>query len=392
MEYLSIDSPGVPVSIRISRFAAAGGMAEYHLVLHPTGAANFKMQMKWLREAYQHALKAMGLNGRACILRRFFCSDIVNQAAALAESPLSNPRQPDDACSIAWVGQPPSGEAKIALWAWLVDDPRGPLDKEIRDQSLVLRRGELSHWWTSGFMSRAGESPQEQTRDILGNYEAFLKRQDMTLADEVVRTWIVVQDIDVNYAGMVAARKEFFAQRGLTPQTHFIASTGIGGIHADPRVKVGFDAYAIQGVKPAQIEFLAALDHLSPTHVYGVTFERGVAIAYRDRRHVILSGTASIDSKGQIMHPGNVSRQLDRTLENMGALLKQAGASLEDMGVFIAYLRDAGDQAMVWPQLRERLGDAPVQLVNAPVCRPGWLIELEGMATIPAANPALPAF
>ena len=38
------------------------------------------------------------------------------------------------------------------------------------------------------------------------------------------------------------------------------------------------DAYAIGGVESAQIEFLAAPDHLSPTHTYGVTFERGTSV------------------------------------------------------------------------------------------------------------------
>jgi len=35
---------------------------------------------------------------------------------------------------------------------------------------------------------------------------------------------------------------------------------------------------------------------------------------------------------------------------------------------------------------------APVQVVVAPVCRPGWLVEVEGLAIIPASNPDLPPF
>ena len=93
------------------------------------------------------------------------------------------------------------------------------------------------------------------------------------------------------------------------------------------------------------------------------------------------------------MHPGDVLKQLDRTLENMNALLKQAGASLSDMSAFIVYLRDMGDQTLVWPRVREHLGnDVPIQMVLAPVCRPGWLIELEGIAIIPASNPNLPPY
>jgi enamine deaminase RidA (YjgF/YER057c/UK114 family) len=145
-------------------------------------------------------------------------------------------------------------------------------------------------------------------------------------------------------------------------------------------------------VRPEQIEYLSALDHLSRTAVYGVTFERGTSVAYRDRKHVILSGTASIDSKGEIVHPGDVAQQLDRTLENMEALLERAGARLGDMCHFIVYVRDPADQAEAERRMRERVGDAPVVVVVAPVCRPGWLIEVEGMAIVEAAEEELPEF
>jgi enamine deaminase RidA (YjgF/YER057c/UK114 family) len=214
----------------------------------------------------------------------------------------------------------------------------------------------------------------------------------MTLADNLIRTWLFVQNIDANYQGMVAARKEFFAEHGLTPETHFVASTGIEGTSANPASKILLDTYAIGGVRQEQIKYLSALDHLSPTHLYGVTFERGTSIAYRDRKHIFLSGTASIDHQGKILYEGNLSGQIDRTVENVEALLKPAGATLKDMCVLIAYVRDPGDQAFVWKQIRERFGDIPMDVIVAPVCRPGWLVEIEGMAIIPASTPELPAF
>ncbi len=152
------------------------------------------------------------------------------------------------------------------------------------------------------------------------------------------------------------------------------------------------DAYAIAGVRPEQIEYLSAPDHLGPTHAYGVTFERATSVAYRDRKHVIISGTASIDPDGNILYPGNLSLQLDRTVENIEALLKQTGATFEDMCVFVAYVREPDDHALVWQQLRERFADVPIQLLTASICRPEWLIEIEGIAIVPARHPHLPAF
>jgi enamine deaminase RidA (YjgF/YER057c/UK114 family) len=151
------------------------------------------------------------------------------------------------------------------------------------------------------------------------------------------------------------------------------------------------DAYALAGVRPAQVGYLSAPDHLGPTHLYGVTFERGAQVAYRDRTHLIVSGTASIDSEGRVLHPGDVLRQLDRALENIAALLRAGGATLDDLAVVIAYVRDPADL----PAVRAALGrhcNAPAEVLIAPICRPAWLVEVEAIAICPAARPDLPAF
>jgi len=38
------------------------------------------------------------------------------------------------------------------------------------------------------------------------------------------------------------------------------------------------------------------------------------------------------------------------------------------------------------------LGQVPWVMVEAPVCRPGWLIEIEGIAIVSCHRPELPAF
>ena len=152
------------------------------------------------------------------------------------------------------------------------------------------------------------------------------------------------------------------------------------------------DAYAICGVKPEQITHLHAQDYLSPTHIYGVAFERGTSIAYKDRSHIFISGTASIDSQGEILFPGDVVQQLDRTLVNIEALLNEASATMDDMQVLLVYLRDPNDQGPIMEALSRRFPDTPFECVTAPVCRPGWLIEIEGLAVVANDAPELPAF
>lgn len=392
MECRSLDCGALPVTVNVSHFQGQSGVDEFHLTLRPTEYGSTETQLEWVLRAHQSALDALGLSARTAVLRRFFCSDLVNQADALVDRPFSNRRNVDEPCAVSWVRQPPIPPAKVALWAYHISDPECELDKAREGTSLTLHRGELSHHWTTGVIPTTSETSYEQTRDIFEQYDAFLREWNLTIADHVLRTWLFVQDVDANYSGLVDARREFFAEHGLTPDTHFIASTGIDGGCANVGAKVAMDAYAVSGLRPEQVEYLEALEHLSPTHAYGVTFERATSVAYRDRKHVIISGTASIDSQGKILHPGNMSRQLDRTIENIEALLKQAGATLEDLCQLIAYVRDPGDHEAALRQMRERFGDVPLEVVVAPVCRPGWLIEVEGLAIVPACKPALPVF
>lgn len=376
----------------VSRFRGALGVEEVHLVVRPLGYGPFEHQLESVRRAYQRALESLGLETQAAIWRRFFCSDLRNQVAALEAAAFSNPRRPETPCGISWVTQPPAGEAKVSLWAYHVHDPAASPEKTLADGTLSLRRGELTHLWTTGLSATEFATSYEQTQRIFEHYDELLRSRGLRLADHVLRTWLFVQQIDFHYAGLVKARREFFAKHGLTAETHYIASTGIEGGGVDPAAHVLMDAYAIAGVRPEQIEFLCVPDYMCPTSRYGVTFERGTCVSYRDRRHLLISGTASIDNKGQILHEGDIRRQFDRTFENIAALLAQKGAAFDDFGVLLVYVRDPADVGIVQAMLGQRFGAIPTQVVTAPVCRPGWLIEAEGIAAVAADEPELPAF
>ena len=93
---------------------------------------------------------------------------------------------------------------------------------------------------------------------------------------------------------------------------------------------------------------------------------------------------------GRILHRGNVTRQLCRALNNIGALLTRAGATLKDVAVFIVYVKNPEDNAVVREKMIEQFGGIPISAVNAPICRPGWLVEVECIAVIHDSNPQLP--
>ena len=195
-----------------------------------------------------------------------------------------------------------------------------------------------------------------------------------------------VRDVDVNYAGVVKGRKEEFVRLGLTEKTHYLASTGIQGQIADSRSLVLLDAYAVDGLQAEQIRFLHAPEYLNPTYEYGVTFERGTAVTYGDRKQVFISGTASIDNRGEIVYPGDIVKQTERMMENISVLLKKADATTRDITQAISYLRDMADYAVVKKYFEAHYPDLPHLIVLAPVCRPGWLIETECIAVVPTES------
>ena len=292
----------------------------------------------------------------------------VNQTDELMERERLSPY-----CALSIVQQAPMNGTKIALWAWL---QTGVQTQVLPNGLFEARHGAYGQLLGANQCNRAANS-EYQTRLIFRDYILQLTEANCTLAANCLRTWIFVQNVDVNYPGVVKARKEVFATQNLTEETHFIASTGIEGRYFDPMVFVTMDTYAVSGICPGQIRYLYAPEHLNRTYEYGVTFERGTAVTYGDRRHVFISGTASIDRYGEIVHAGDVIKQTSRMIENIEALLKEADATLNDIMQAVIYIRDTADYARVKRYIDEHHPSLPYIIVRAPVCRTGWLVEME---------------
>ena len=103
----------------------------------------------------------------------------------------------------------------------------------------------------------------------------------------------------------------------------------------------------------------------------------------RDR---FISGTASINNKGEVVHVGNIVKQAERMWENVGVLLEEGGASFDDVMQIIVYLRDICDYQTVKEMFDRRFPDIPKVITLAPVCRPTWLIEMECIAVKKRCN------
>ena len=368
--------------IELFKFDAAGGVVEMHAMIHVTDPTlTYTEQVGALHEAYARLMHGEA-RGAVAVLKRYFLSDAANQADYLMAQEMEA-----CGCALSIVEQPPLDGTKVALWVYLMTE----VETRVLPGGLYeVKHGAYRHLWGATALNRAATS-EYQTRLLLNDYTMQLAEQGCRLADNCLRTWFFVQNVDVNYAGVVKGRNDVFATQELTDKTHFIASTGIAGRHADSKVMVTMDSYAVDGVKPEQIHYLYAPTHLNRTSEYGVSFERGTYIDYGDRRHVLISGTASINNRGEVVHPGDIRKQTLRMWENVETLLAEADCTFDDVAHLIVYLRDTADYAVVRRMFEERFPQLPAVFLLAPVCRPGWLIEMECMAVKRMDNKGIPA-
>jgi len=380
--------------VNFRRFSGAGGDEEYQIAITAPGHLTFEAQLRHIQAAYEDAQKSLGLDPRTAVFRRLFLSDALNQIALVKASELAANR-PDNPVAISIVQQPPLPGAKIALLAYHIDTRQPMSKKRLTAKHMLVTRNGRRHLWSTGLGAHVAQlepSSAEQTNAIFATLCDQLTGLGGSLAENCVRTWIYLRNADVFYQGMVNARLELFAGAGLTAETHYIASTGIEGGSPNRAEAVSMDALSLLDLDPGQVSYLNDFDMLCATKDYGVTFERGTKIAFADRAHLYISGTASIDKAGSVLHIGDVCKQLDRAIENVDALLRSGGAQREDMQHLIVYLRDAADYPRVSGMLRESFPDVPVIVVHGPVCRPEWLVEIEGIAAIARENRALPPF
>lgn len=307
-----------------------------------------------------------------CILKRYFLSDSTNQSVFIPK---------ETKCAVSIIQQPPLDGSKLAVWCYLVSDIKVATEQG----GVSFNHNGYTHIYHTNLFCPTGDS-YHQTKELLEKYESKLEEKGMDLFHHCIRTWFFIRDVDTQYAGMVKARRENFEIQGLTEKTHYIASTGIGGNPSHPSALAQMDAYAVSGLSNGQISYLYASTHLNPTYEYGVTFERGTKVAYGDRAHLFISGTASIDNKGEVLNIGHIAKQCQRMWENVEMLLKEGGATYQDVAQMIVYLRDGADYEIVRKMFHERFPEHPVVFTLAPVCRPTWLIEMECIAITAKGN------
>jgi enamine deaminase RidA (YjgF/YER057c/UK114 family) len=135
-----------------------------------------------------------------------------------------------------------------------------------------------------------------------------------------------------------------------------------------------------------------APDVLNEAYDYTVpsSFSRGMRVELPGATMLFLSGTASIDDRGETVHEGDFAAQLLRTFRNLTRLLIAEEASWHDVARTTCYLRDIERDYETFNRIRtaffEASGLDPLPAstgIQARLCRSDLLVEIELIAIVP---------
>src|SRR5690606_848513 len=134
-----------------------------------------------------------------------------------------------------------------------------------------------------------GDDVYAQASTMFVAAERLLEACGMSFHD-VVRTWIHLRDIDRDYDALNAARRDFFASRGIGLRP---ASTGVGGLPATAAHACGLSFHALRMPRSLPVTDMTT-PLLNEAWSYGADFSRGLRVVDANKVALYVSGTASI--------------------------------------------------------------------------------------------------
>lgn len=239
-----------------------------------------------------------------------------------------------------------------------------------------------------------GVSPSraEQTKEMFDRANHLLKEEGASFRN-VVRTWIYLSKILEWYEKFNEVRNDRFfdfglfqdpeAERQEAEQVYMPASTGIEG--DNPVGSAGtMDVFAVvpSDADTVEIEPITGIEQKSAFR-YGSAFSRAMRITETDCTHILVSGTASIDEKGDTVFVGDTRAQMRKTIEIVNALIQSQGATLANICDTTVFLKDAKD-IEIWREVSREKGleMMPQVCMVADVCRDDLLFELDANVAV----------
>lgn len=225
----------------------------------------------------------------------------------------------------------------------------------------------------------------DETGDVSAQAERMFRRAVALLvaegleATDIVRTWIYVPRILEWYGELNRVRTAYFRELGLLGGREvrlLPASTGIRGRRAEGE-ECFMDVLAVRGPERAMIHNARQ----NEAWEYGSSFSRGVRVQSDDMPTLYISGTASIDTRGETVHVGDPQAQVLETILDVASLLDGQSTRLRDICHATAFCKDEAAYDSFRRIVRHlELDDIPFVPVWADVCRDDLLFEIDCLA------------
>lgn len=223
--------------------------------------------------------------------------------------------------------------------------------------------------------------PEQATR-MFHRAEGILREHGFVYRD-TVRTWIYIGEILDWYDEFNVSRTAAYNSYGLlgAGDDFMPASTGIQG-RPPGEVACAMDLLAVQPTGDGEPPVIGVLHNprQNEAHAYGSAFARAMEVVSGGVRTVYVSGTASIDEFGKTIHLGDTPRQIERTVENIEALIGTRGQTLEDITQACVFMKRA-DEVGRFEESCAGTGFAEIGVpMAADVCRSDLLFEIDAVA------------
>ena len=380
-------------AVQVAR-SAAGSVIEIHLCVPPDGGAeDFDAQAASLYARLRVALRSSGLEPRDVVAEKVFLSDVGAQAPRLRALRREIYGDDDGALHPAttYVGDPPALAGRLCELQALALRAAGggPLPSRAVQglpdgaSGRIVDEDGMRHIVLAGLTGGV----VGDRLDFEGQAAAMFRSAAAALAlegagfQQVARTWIYIADIDRHYASFNRARRAFLSGQGIVAPP---ASTAIRGVPFPPDRGCALDLRAFAGSGPLRVTPFR-VPAMNEAALYGSDFSRAVRVGLAGRALIFISGTASIDADGAVVHAGDIEGQVGRMLKNTEALLGAQGAGYSDVLSAVTYLKE---RAFLDPfrRIAARRGlpaSTPNTICVADICRPGWLCEIEVTAALP---------
>lgn len=304
-------------------------------------------------------------------------------ASALRDCPL-----------VSYVPQRPMGGRLVAEILYIKGNP----EVEMREDCVVLRSGGCEEILTQGIRFPSSGDIGEQSAKVFDRIGNILERESFAVSD-IVRQWNYIDHITSvsegvqNYQLFNDARSDFYS--GADWEDGYPAATGIGCDSGGVMVMV----YAVKGFDGADFPLDNPLQ--VPAHRYSgkvlasgkeavrttPKFERGRLLG----DVVFVSGTAAI--KGEDSEFSEDARvQALGAIDVVEHLVAPSNISPDcsafRFGYLRVYVRRPQDLEPVREMFISHFKDTPIHFLQADICRPELLLELEGVGrALPSLRP-----